>query len=117
MTHPLKPCPFCGTDKINASHHDAVYCMNINCGAAIEANVDDHYNRTPDQLRDLMHRSWNTRSAEEAIEAMAKALEMLNDSTGCVMIKNTSLRDIWPGIYEDVDAAIALAKPYRKKPL
>lgn len=32
----LKPCPFCGGEKLNHKRGDFIGCLNINCGGMVE---------------------------------------------------------------------------------
>ncbi len=106
MTHPLKPCPCCGGKAhiTNPPMGDARWIYCDNCG--IKVYEWDPINGECRTLPEII-KQWNLRSAEETIEAMAKALEhyqMLHD-TGENRITNE-------GMY--AKKALALAKPYRK---
>lgn len=78
MSEELKPCPFCGSEKIavHYSNEAFVYCKM--CGAQA-GDTNEHYSEVDSRSREIAIENWNNRP-ETAWEIMQKVLSKLSFS-------------------------------------
>ena len=58
MSEELKPCPFCGSDRINYYEREYIECSSCGCRMPWEELTDENGNKLPD---DYIIEKWNER--------------------------------------------------------
>jgi Lar family restriction alleviation protein len=71
----LKPCPFCGSEKVHIVYCNEAYGVCDSCGARGKSYPDEYGHIAESIDREWAVKSWNTRPLEDALRANIDELE------------------------------------------